>query len=609
MSESKIELRSLNKLLEHSYFIPSYQRGYRWTKTEVEALLNDIWSFAINPPKQESSKVRPFYCLQPIVLKLISGEENEWEVIDGQQRLTTIFLILKNLEAQIERDQKNLKRLHYETRKDSENFLQTLNEEKKEKNIDYYHIWNANHTIQQWFRDKANTTDYAAPKALFAPTFLTDTKVIWYEAEQSSDSIDIFTRLNIGKIPLTNAELIKALFLQKGNFSEEKATLKQIQIASEWDIIEKTLQNDAFWYFIYNPKNPLKYDNRIEYIFDLMMKKKKDDEDLYTFHKFYNEFSVSSNLNEGKPNIDHLWSKIKKFFLTFEEWYNNKELYHLVGYLIEFGADINILKDESANSSKSKFKDEYLKFEVKKKVNCLVDELSYKGKHIKEVLLLFNIQIILATENADIRFPFFRYKNEESGWDIEHIRSQTDKQITKDNRKEWAIDVLEYFTGLRKYKSEKTIEKQKTEIKKLTKEAKKGLASEYDLANRLLEFVGASKTEDEIFDKLYTDIVKFFEEDKEFEDKDGIGNLTLLDAVTNRSYGNTMFPIKRKTIIYNDMNGVFVPIGTKNVFLKSYSKKLGNVMHWTENDAEAYRSMIKKTLKEYLPNQENDNDK
>ena len=45
-------------------------------------------------------------------------------------------------------------------------------------------------------------------------------RVIWYEVsdEEQSSSIDIFTRLNIGKIPLTNAELIKALLLRRGNF-------------------------------------------------------------------------------------------------------------------------------------------------------------------------------------------------------------------------------------------------------------------------------------------------------------------------------------------------------------------------------------------------------
>jgi uncharacterized protein with ParB-like and HNH nuclease domain len=65
--------------------------------------------------------MRPFYCLQPIVVKQKNGIADEWEVIDGQQRLTTVFLILKNLESQIEKDQKNIKRVFYETRKKAKN--------------------------------------------------------------------------------------------------------------------------------------------------------------------------------------------------------------------------------------------------------------------------------------------------------------------------------------------------------------------------------------------------------------------------------------------------------------------------------------------------------
>ena len=62
-----------------------------------------------------------------------------------------------------------------------------------------------------------------------------------------------------------------------------------------------------------------------------------------------------------------------------------------------------------------------------------------------------------------------------------------------------------------------------------------------------------------------------------------------------------MFPIKRKRIIENDKNGIFVPIATKNLFLKFYSKKMGDVMYWNGDDAKDYIESIKLTLKEYLP--------
>ena len=383
----------------------------------------------------EPNTEKPFYCMQPIVVK--KRGENEWEVIDGQQRLTTIYLILKNLENQIERDQKNFSKIFYETRfatKEcigSEEFLKSVEkyEQYSDQNIDFFHIYKAYQTINKWFQDKANTSEDAAPRAVFAPVLLRDTKVIWYEVEQTSNnnSIDIFTRLNIGKIPLTNAELIKAMFLQKGNFTEEKATLKQLQIASEWDNIEKTLQDDSIWFFLYNPENPLKYENRIEYIFDLMKGRTKESEYYHTFNEFYKDFAASSP--NKKPDIDKIWLNIKRYFLTFEEWYNDYELFHYVGYLINCGISINTIKEESSNKAKDKFKTDYLKNEIKKQVNCNIDEIEYGDNRIKKVLLLFNILTVLETQKSDMRFPFHKYKSED--WDIEHVCSQTDKSINQ----------------------------------------------------------------------------------------------------------------------------------------------------------------------------------
>ena len=77
------------------YKISSYQRGYRWKAEEqVRALLDDLKDF-FQQPKGE------IYCLQPIVVAKGQDEKGEfWEVIDGQQRLTTLFLLLHVLGAE-----------------------------------------------------------------------------------------------------------------------------------------------------------------------------------------------------------------------------------------------------------------------------------------------------------------------------------------------------------------------------------------------------------------------------------------------------------------------------------------------------------------------------
>ena len=87
MAENRIELKSVGELLGMKFFIPSYQRGYRWGELQIKALLEDIFNF-------DEKIDGDFYCLQPLV---VLKSNDKWRVIDGQQRLTTIYLILRSL--------------------------------------------------------------------------------------------------------------------------------------------------------------------------------------------------------------------------------------------------------------------------------------------------------------------------------------------------------------------------------------------------------------------------------------------------------------------------------------------------------------------------------
>jgi uncharacterized protein with ParB-like and HNH nuclease domain len=210
--ENILELKTISELQQYNFYIPSYQRGYRWTINEVRDLLNDISEFTPRLVDDESND-KTWYCLQPIVVK--KKENGELEVIDGQQRLTTIYLILHYINSRYVDPQK-LFDLDYETREGSTSFLKSLKKgQHDESNIDFYHISNAYKTICDWFNDPSfNIND-------FESKFKFNAKVIWYESSEE-DPIEIFTRINIGKIPLTNAELIKALFLNSSNFDKKK---------------------------------------------------------------------------------------------------------------------------------------------------------------------------------------------------------------------------------------------------------------------------------------------------------------------------------------------------------------------------------------------------
>lgn len=554
-----LELKTVSELQKYNFFIPSYQRGYRWGEKEVIELLDDINDF-IPRLVDDNSSEKTWYCLQPIVLKKI--DENVFEVIDGQQRLTTIYLILFYLNQDfVENKRDKLFDIDYKTRTDSNEFLKKLNEQEiNENNIDFYYISTAYKNIANWFENQSENFD----KGAFRSKIKFNSKVIWYLSNEE-DSISIFTRINIGKIPLTNAELIKALFLNSSNFnnSENKLRLRQLEIATEWDNIEFSLQDNRFWFFL-NQKQKLT--NRIEFIFDLM-NIEKDNEDPYSTFRFFSKKFRKGNNDELGEN----WDEIKRYFQRFSEWFNERELYHKIGYLISAEImNINQLYVESDNFTKTEFKkyiDDLIKEDLKS-VN--LNEIQYAdGKNVRKILLLYNILTMLASEKDNSYFPFDLFKNE--NWDIEHITSMKDK-IPEQNREQWLNDVKPFFED---------------------DEEGQSVKREVEMWN--------PENGDVEFTDLYNKVVDYFNKNiGDDDDINDLSNLTLLDSATNRGYKNAVFPVKRKTIIDRDKAGVFIPLCTKNVFLKYFSDYPPKISFWTQEDRENYEKDLQKVLEDYL---------
>jgi hypothetical protein len=591
---NQISLKKINDILELNFFIPSYQRGYRWTEQQVKDLLNDIWEFSNKPNKQQEE----FYCLQPIVVKpctiefvtankLISDfDNNRWyEVIDGQQRLTTIFLLIHYFnEMWIAKKKLSELSISYETRNQSSRFLTEIHIENKDVKssdnndsfIDYFFISNAYKTIDSWVDeiDKKGTFDYNK----FQSSFIHNTKVIWYELSPNDDPVESFIRLNVGKIPLTNAELIKALFLQERNFGDE-VELRQLEIAKEWDYIEYALQNNNFWAFLNETDSNIPA--RIEFLFDVMYRvAKKDDSeadnkygtDQYATFRFFNKkFDPSGNLSKA---VENSWNDIKEYFSAFEDWYNDNEWYHYIGYLIWAGTSIVDIYSLYKKSSKTEFKEKLIEL-VRKQIGEIEYQenngnykvsVSYETnkKTLRSLLLLYNIEFILQKKEYDYyRFPFDLFKDEK--WDIEHISSQTTNELKDKNAQEvWlkvALDALD----------DKTKKEFEDEI----------ISSSADF-NIKRKWITEKVGEENIDEGL----------------KNCIGNLTLLNATINRSYGNAIFPAKRKVIIEHDKIGSFIPLCTKNVFLKYLTG--GNNLRWGENDIQISMNHFVEVLSKYL---------
>lgn len=593
----KLKLKSIYELLcneegkAESFFIPSYQRGYRWTKQQVEELLEDIWEFAQDV---ESNKNTGFYCLQPIVIKKTKEEDFDWDVIDGQQRLTTIYILLKYFEQQTKTKPY---KIGYETRKNSQEFLKNIDNVPNENNIDFFHMSKTFATIEKWFEDKdfANINLFLT-RLLQKPNIdnnidkAKNIRVIWYEIDEEENTkiqtiykedIEIFTRINMGKIPLTNAELIKALLIQGYGINGNKNN-KQFELASEWDFMEYSLQNDDFWYFINKEKN--EKSTRIEFIFGLIAKNylknkselsetlNKSIDRYYEFHiiNHYLQNDIRDEAEKKKETIyEKLWKEVKNYFRILNEWYEDREFFHKIGFLIIYSKKTMldfIAEYTKENSTKKEFRD-YLDNQIKEIFkNIEVEDLNYEkdGESIRKVLLMFNINTIIGNKESNLRFQFDRYKKQ--NWDIEHIRSQADKYPNKKEEKEsWIKDILNLTT----------VEKTEDDILKMNKKE---------------------------FENFFNKIQKNIDGEDDFN-KHSIGNLTLLDSETNRSYGNAFFSIKRKTIIENDKNGTFIPICTKNLFLKYYSKNATDLQKWTKQDAEDYKNTILETFKEIFKNE------
>ncbi len=551
---NNISLKKVCEILGMKFFIPSYQRGYRWGKLQIENLLKDIDEF-------DNQFDGNFYCLQPLVvrklnddvrLSQINDKFDWWCVIDGQQRLTTIYLILKaldNKEAPIK-----VPTLEYER----ESYIETCDKSENvdNSNIEVYHLTTAKQIIRQWIKEQCKD------QKTFLNKLLEQTQFIFYDVGDVTDKQehDIFNNLNSGKIALTNAELIKALFLNKvGKEDIMHREVEQRLLADEFDQIERTLRRDDFWYFLAG--NGEKPSSCINLLFDLMLNSSENSND-YSKEENFRTFFYFNNLINGCRNKEsykkskEIWKDVQKVFHIIEGWFNDSVMYNLIGYhrAANGGETLcEIYKKFNEFDSKAGFKN-WLKEQCKELVDYPDDYMNLRydtniGK-VFNLLLLFNIATLNEKPEESVKFSFANlHKNK---WDVEHISPQS----PKDNEElKKAIQNKKIFESLLKAiedKNEETIDE----------ERKKYFA-----------------TEDELM---------------------GIQNLTLLIDHDNRGIGNNFFFKKREKLQEYYQNGSFIPACSMNVFMKFYSKNPEQMDFWDKNDRNSYKEKIMQTINNFF---------
>lgn len=627
-NKNSILLLSVKQLHNKQFVIGNYQRGYKWGKKEILELLNDIFEYDSNSG---------LYCLQPIILKPLATSKKESitvdkkeysiftenEVIDGQQRTTTLFLLLSYLQYLGAIDSQYNYTITFNTRIRSGLFLDdklyslfdtdvtSITEEdlinkdynqtvsintlwadfiknyNEFDNVDVYHFFLVSCYIKRWishFLTNQNKTQE------FISKLLNHVKIIWYSLDsaiQNNKVIEVFLNNNKGKIKLTTSELIKALFILKIKNTQikELAELHTNSFALEWDSIEKKLQDDSLWYFIQPNENLYKDGTRIDYLFDLILKKDHKQDELFAYRYYESAF------NDDKSDFDNEWNTVVQLFNKLIDWYNNSELYHYIGFLTNANihnllAIITLAKGKNKLEIKDELKNNIIAhFKKKSKINdgeifniYDINILNYKKYYYetKKVLLLHNIMYYVKTM-SNHKFPFELYNKE--NWSIEHIVAQNPKDITDfELYKEW-------FTEQAEYQNETIDDKHESIIEDLNKiKSFEELELDNDLKEKIKELI------------------------ESFEDRTHlINNLLLLDRNTNSALQNEGFENKRMKILFFDRNGqtdknkaVFIPVETLNAFNKTFSTEV-QYKHWTLKDGENYKNAIFERLQEFVP--------
>lgn len=613
-----------NEETKFVFEIPSYQRGYRWRPKQIEDLLDDLYNFA-----KEENEQRVYY-LQPLVVKKGKNsvsQHNTWEVLDGQQRLTTLKLIIEALRIEALRqsaprecEETIVYDIHYLIRKD----LNFLNIDRLE-NLDSFYIYHAKETINNWLKKKKNENKAriaAMSSILYGLSEKKQIMFIWYEVEgkdaTEKGSISTFNRLNRGKIKLTPSELIKALLIISAK-KEEGSKDYQTILSMQWNEIERKFLEDDFFAFLNGKNNS--FDTRTDLLFNnivLSTRDEKNEDSDFSYRWFQEKFDELRSEDflylwhgqgkEKNKNNSITTFSVKEYYDMLLQWYSDIQMYNLIGYLTVFGKTIQDISKEltQRKNEKIKNKEDWKKGDnirvLKDMVKSTLKEIKGEGKtevpfpdaleildyqtsehkgYIHKILLLFNI---FTYSRQKLRFPFNNYLNEK--WDIEHVDSQTENPLTKiSDQENW----IQYS---------KIILEENSNAEKVTEVLKS--------VNDYIDQGGN-------FQEIYKRVINVLKPAQPVpqEKKDSIGNLTLLDAGTNRGYGNALFPYKRKEILKRERKGDFVPACTRNLFLKYYTVEKGegsstNNMSWNENDVNSYYDAIKNLITEEIFNDSNE---
>jgi hypothetical protein len=540
-----------------SFYVPAYQRGYRWGAVEVRRLLDDIWG----------SRDQPYY-LQPVVVK---RHGNDWELVDGQQRLTTLYLIFQFMRREGLQSTGAGYSLRYETREGSAAYLEDLDPRQSRRNIDFFHIYESYQCIRAWFDAHGSRRQYVANK--FYGALFEHVRIIWYEATDDLDAVTLFTRLNIGRIPLTDAELVKALLLSRSH-GGPGVTDRALEIAAQWDGIERDLRNPELWAFITGTASPSP--THISLLLDTIAggPSGRERPPFHTFETLRGQIA-------DRPQ--EFWDQVVDLHSLVVGWYENRDLFHKVGFLVTQGESLRGLIDLARSKTKSKFEAD-LDGLIRDRLQLSeadLRELGYdRDDTASRALLLMNVETIRRRRGSSERYSFWEHAD--GRWSLEHIHAQNAEQLNT---------VAQWTHWLQLHR------KALLALDDVDPAKKAAVLERVDSA-----LAGSGLTE-AAFRPCERELTALLSAD----DASGVGgvdsiaNLALLARSDNSALRNSVFAVKRAVMIDRDRKGSYIPVCTRNVFLKYYSPAGEHQMHfWSANDREHYFTEMLDVLRAYL---------
>lgn len=588
-------IKSVKSIFKMNYNIPEYQRGYKWGIEQVLKLLKDIDGFNID----ENNKDK-FYCLQNIT---IVKKNDYYDVIDGQQRLTTLFIILSYLQKYYKDEEIQLKnRLKYSIRKESEDFLYKYifesdinyikekdskyfyneNFDNKFDSQDVFHFALAKYTIIEFLKGKTDEEKIKLYKKLL------ENVIIIVNEVKSGNEENIFRNLNSNKVPLAEQDFIRAIFITRCKEDNKTEKISK-RLKTGYDIDNMNIwwsKSSVYKYFNRFSKN-YKGISLLYNLFFQCFKFKIDNK------KYESLFDYLDNKNE---KVNDTLKDILRFHNTMVDWYKDYEIYHLLGFISITNTKqnniVNIWNKWEENISRDVFIKE-LKNIIEKE---LVNSFNYNNKNtlesylssitninfnwygmsketIKLLVLMDIIKILKNEEKNFVRLPaeYFSKHNE----DIEHIFSKTPNKETIIKEAKENID----------------------NIIKLVKE-KKNTDELNKFKNKIIKKEDTEKLNDIGFLEEYKQLIL------SIPIINSIGNLVLLNLSVNRGYGNSEYEIKRNKIVslYESNNKYkYIRNHTWTIFTKSfYSNESKDLNDWTIKDIETTAKYIRDSIEDFF---------